>query len=135
MTDAARGSRCACRCIDGATSRCHPSATPNVSQARRILVVDDNEDAANTLAMILKLEGHEVDTAYSGAEALGRIEEYKPDVVLLDIGLPGLDGFAGGGAHPRAAEEPQCAPGRDYGIWHRKRIARARARRDSPVTW
>lgn len=58
-----------------------------------MLVVDDNEDAANTLAMILKLEGHEVDTAYSGAEALGRIEEFDPAVVLLDIGLPGLDGF------------------------------------------
>jgi CheY-like chemotaxis protein len=63
------------------------------AQARRILVVDDNEDAANTLAMILKLEGHEVDTAYSGAEAMGRIEEFDPAVVLLDIGLPGFDGF------------------------------------------
>jgi len=60
---------------------------------RRILVVDDNEDAANTLAMILKFEGHEVDTAYSGADALMQLEEFKPGVVLLDIGLPGLDGF------------------------------------------
>jgi len=61
--------------------------------ARRILVVDDNEDAANTLAMILKLEGHDVDTAYSGAEALGKLDGFKPGVVLLDIGLPGIDGF------------------------------------------
>jgi CheY-like chemotaxis protein/anti-sigma regulatory factor (Ser/Thr protein kinase) len=60
---------------------------------RRILVVDDNEDAANTLAMILKLEGHEVDTAFSGAEALGRLDDFEPAVVLLDIGLPGIDGF------------------------------------------
>ena len=60
---------------------------------RRILVVDDNEDAANTLAMILKLEGHEIDTAYSGAQALERVAEFTPDIVLLDIGLPGLDGL------------------------------------------
>jgi len=61
--------------------------------AQRILVVDDNEDAANTLAMILKMEGHEVDTAYSGTEALARLTEFEPAVVLLDIGLPGIDGF------------------------------------------
>jgi signal transduction histidine kinase len=61
--------------------------------SRRILVVDDNEDAANTLAMILKLEGHDVDTAYSGAEALGKLDGFRPGVVLLDIGLPGIDGF------------------------------------------
>jgi signal transduction histidine kinase len=59
----------------------------------RILVVDDNEDAANTLAMILKLEGHDLDTAYSGTEALGKLDTFMPGVVLLDIGLPGLDGF------------------------------------------
>jgi CheY-like chemotaxis protein len=51
------------------------------------------EDAANTLAMILKLEGHEIDTAYSGAQALERVDEFAPDIVLLDIGLPGLDGL------------------------------------------
>ena len=56
-------------------------------------MVDDNEDAANTLAMILKMEGHEVDTAYSGAQALERIDEFQPAVVLLDIGLPGIDGY------------------------------------------
>ncbi|HET7810925.1 MAG TPA: ATP-binding protein [Steroidobacteraceae bacterium] len=68
-----------------------PAAREVASQ--RILVVDDNEDAANTLAMILKMEGHEVDTAYSGAEALEHIADFSPRVVLLDIGLPGLDGF------------------------------------------
>jgi signal transduction histidine kinase len=66
---------------------------PTKSARRRILVVDDNEDAANTLAMILKLEGHEIDTAYSGAQALERVDEFAPDIVLLDIGLPGLDGL------------------------------------------
>jgi len=70
-----------------------PSASAEAGVARRVLVVDDNEDAANTLAMILKMEGHEVETAYSGAQALERIEEFRPAVVLLDIGLPGLDGY------------------------------------------
>jgi CheY-like chemotaxis protein len=70
-----------------------PAPAPRGSAARRILVVDDNEDAANTLAMILKLEGHLIAVVYSGAEALERVDEFKPDVVLLDIGLPGLDGL------------------------------------------
>ena len=74
------------------------NAAPNepavVSVAKhRVLIVDDNEDAANTLAMILRLEGHEIATAYSGAECLERVEEFQPNVVLLDIGLPELDGF------------------------------------------
>jgi len=70
-----------------------PAVAPTTSARRRILVVDDNEDAANTLAMILKLEGHEIDTAYSGAQALERVDEFMPDIVLLDIGLPELDGL------------------------------------------
>jgi signal transduction histidine kinase len=68
-----------------------PSDLPRVP--RRILIVDDNEDAANTMAMILKFEGHEVATAYSGVQALDCLDEFNPEVVLLDIGLPGLDGF------------------------------------------
>ena len=77
---------------DGAVDA-QPAATPQDGLSRRVLVVDDNEDAANTLAMILKMEGHEVDTAYSGAQALERVDEFQPAVVLLDIGLPGLDGY------------------------------------------
>ena len=73
------------------------SATPalpaQAARSRRILVVDDNEDAANTLAMILKMDGHEIETAYSGMEALERIERFAPAIVLLDIGLPIIDGF------------------------------------------
>jgi len=63
------------------------------SRARRVLVVDDNEDAANTLAMLLQLEGHEIRTAYSATEALELLRDYQPDVALLDIGLPELDGY------------------------------------------
>jgi CheY-like chemotaxis protein len=65
------------------------SRAPN----RRILVVDDNIDAAESLAMVLRLAGHEVRTAYSGPVALAEAQAGPPDVVLLDIGLPGMDGF------------------------------------------
>jgi len=60
---------------------------------RRVLIVDDNEDAANSLAMILKLGGHETASVYSAVEALQRAAVFRPDVVLLDIGLPGMDGY------------------------------------------
>jgi CheY-like chemotaxis protein/two-component sensor histidine kinase len=58
----------------------------------RILVVDDNKDAADTLAVLLRLMGHDVHTAHDGLEAVGAATVLQPDVVLLDIGLPKLDG-------------------------------------------
>jgi PAS domain S-box-containing protein len=60
---------------------------------RRILVVDDNRDAAESLAVLLRLLGHDVRTAYDGRLALETAAGYDPNVILLDIGLPGLDGF------------------------------------------
>src|SRR5215469_8707555 len=60
---------------------------------RRVLIVDDNEDSANSLAMVLELGGHETASVYSAAEALTRAVSFRPDVVLLDIGLPGMDGY------------------------------------------
>jgi signal transduction histidine kinase len=63
------------------------------SKARRILVTDDNRDAANSLAMLLKLSGHQVDTAYDGIEAVQKAEAHRPEVILLDIGLPGKNGY------------------------------------------
>lgn len=60
---------------------------------RRVLVVDDNEDAANMLGELLEDAGHEVRTAYSGMEALRIANIFLPDVVLLDIGLPDMDGY------------------------------------------
>jgi PAS domain S-box-containing protein len=60
---------------------------------RRILVVDDNADAANTLAYFLGMSGHEVRTAYSGPAALAAAQAYRPEVVLLDLGMPGMDGY------------------------------------------
>ena len=61
--------------------------------ARRILVVDDNLDSADCLAMCLKLEGHEVFVASDGATALEVVPDFRPDVVLSDIGMPGMDGY------------------------------------------
>jgi CheY-like chemotaxis protein len=60
---------------------------------RRILVVDDNRDAAESLQMLLELYGHEVRVAHDGEEALAAFAKERPEVVLLDIGLPRLDGF------------------------------------------
>lgn len=60
---------------------------------RRILVVDDNVDVADTTAAILGLSGHTMRTAHDGAEALVQAEDFQPEVVLLDIGLPLLDGY------------------------------------------
>ena len=60
---------------------------------RRILVVDDNRDAADSLGMLLRMMGNEVHTAYDGLEAVGAAAAFQPDVVLLDLGLPKLDGY------------------------------------------
>jgi PAS domain S-box-containing protein len=59
----------------------------------RVLVVDDNEDSAEILAKLLSLSGHEVWTAYTGPIALDAAIEHRPDLILLDIGLPGLNGY------------------------------------------
>lgn len=61
--------------------------------ARRILVVDDNVDSARTLARLLKMMGHETHTAHDGGEAVEAAEEHRPEVILLDIGLPVLNGY------------------------------------------
>lgn len=63
------------------------------SRTRRILVVDDNVDAANTLSMLLDLEGHHTATVHTATDALARLDSFQPDVVLLDIGLPDMDGY------------------------------------------
>ena len=63
------------------------------SRSNRILVVDDNVDAANSLAMLLLSEGHEVKAVYSGMQALDVLEVFAPDVVVLDIGMPSMSGY------------------------------------------
>jgi PAS domain S-box-containing protein len=60
---------------------------------RRVLVVEDNRDSAESLRELLRLDDHEVEVAHDGASALSRLDEFRADVVLLDIGLPRMDGF------------------------------------------
>jgi CheY-like chemotaxis protein len=86
----------------------HPPPQPTVSEptpvtARRILVVDDNRDSAESLAMLLKLTRNETHTAYDGLEAVEAAATFNPDVVLLDIGLPKLNGYE---ACRRIREQP-----------------------------
>ena len=66
---------------------------PVSSGSRRILVVDDNASAAEMLALLLQMDGYEVRVAHEGLAALQMARTYQPDVVLLDIGLPGMDGY------------------------------------------
>jgi CheY-like chemotaxis protein len=61
---------------------------------RRVLVADDNSDAAATLAMLLEMLGNEVRVAHDGEEAVSVAAEFHPDAILLDIGMPRLDGYA-----------------------------------------
>jgi signal transduction histidine kinase len=63
------------------------------ARQRRILIADDNRDSAETLAALLRMEGHEVTSVHDGPVALSVFSELKPDVVLLDIGMPGLTGY------------------------------------------
>jgi CheY-like chemotaxis protein len=64
-----------------------------VVPSRRILVADDNDDAAESLTLRLQLAGHDVRTARNGAEALAIAGEFKPEIVLLDLGMPKMDGY------------------------------------------
>jgi PAS domain S-box-containing protein len=66
---------------------------PAVAAGRRVLVVDDNRRAADSLAEILRLDGHDVETAYDGREALAAMERFRPQVALLDIGMPEVNGY------------------------------------------
>ena len=72
----------------------------------RVLVVDDNADVAESLALLLGLWGHEARVAYDGPAALRLAREHRPDVVLLDLGLPGLSGHA---VAQRLRQEPDLA--------------------------
>jgi CheY-like chemotaxis protein len=68
-------------------------SAPGKVDAKRILIVDDNVDAATSLALLLQLEGHMTRSVYGPDEALESLTSFDPQVVLLDIGLPGMDGY------------------------------------------
>jgi two-component system, OmpR family, response regulator len=69
-------------------------ANDGTAPARRVLLVDDSVDAAEALSMLLETLGHEVRTMHDGTSALAIVDEFRPEAVILDIGLPGMDGFA-----------------------------------------
>jgi CheY-like chemotaxis protein len=79
-----------------------PAITP-----RRLLIVDDNIEAAETLTMLLRMMGHEVLSAHSGQAALERAAELCPEVVLLDIGMPDMNGY-------EVARRLRALPGMDH---------------------
>ena len=86
-----------------------PGATPDAprpppTSPRRVLVIEDNADAAESLRLVLEMAGHQVDVARDGASGLERARELSPDVVLCDIGLPRMDGY-------RVAEAMRAEPG------------------------
>jgi PAS domain S-box-containing protein len=70
-----------------------PGAPPAPAGGRRVLVVEDNADAAESLRLMLQLDGHEVEVAATGEEGLARARAARPDVVICDIGLPGISGY------------------------------------------
>ena len=72
----------------------HDQSSAPSDASRRVLVVDDNIDAAECLAMLLQLQGHQVRLVHDGLAALAAVREFIPDAVLLDLGLPDIDGYA-----------------------------------------
>ncbi len=77
-----------------AKSRLHSDrGLSRTKQARTILVVDDNEVAAEALGQLLRLRGHMVELAFNGASAIRKVREFHPQVIILDIGLPDIDGY------------------------------------------
>jgi PAS domain S-box-containing protein len=68
-------------------------ADPTAAMRRRILVADDNLDAAESLATLLTMMGHEVRAAHDGAQAVEQAEQFRPDLILMDVGMPRLDGL------------------------------------------
>src|SRR5262245_57582361 len=71
----------------------HTEASLDPSRTRRILVVEDQAEVREGLAILLRLSGHEVDVTGDGPDALQRARSFRPDLVLLDLGLPGMDGY------------------------------------------
>jgi PAS domain S-box-containing protein len=72
----------------------HPPVKPECGASQRILVVEDNVDSAESLALVLREAGHEVEIAYDGPQALTVVPRFRPAVVLIDIGLPKMSGYA-----------------------------------------
>jgi PAS domain S-box-containing protein len=70
-----------------------PAPPPPNDRRRRVLIVEDSADARESLRLLLEMAGHEVDTCEDAADTLERVDVFQPDVALIDIGLPGMDGY------------------------------------------
>ncbi len=81
-------------CCDAPTEGYRAAVAASPVPARRILLIEDNIDAAVTLATALDLQGHTVEVAHCGADGLARAAVFRPDVVVCDLGLPDMDGYA-----------------------------------------
>jgi CheY-like chemotaxis protein/anti-sigma regulatory factor (Ser/Thr protein kinase) len=79
---------------DAGANRARAAINPPATNRRRVLIVDDNVDAAETLQMVVSTMGHEAETVHDGRAALDAARKQRPDIVLLDISMPGMDGFA-----------------------------------------
>lgn len=95
-------------------------ANAQTSNKPRVLIVDDNRDGADSLAMLLELENYEVATAYDGAEGVERAQRFRPALVLMDLDMPVLDGITAASALSRdrrrtvlVALSARCAPDRE----------------------
>jgi PAS domain S-box-containing protein len=71
-----------------------PAFAVRPGKRRKVLVIEDNPDAADSLRILLELEGHAVEVAYNGRDGIEKARKSRPDVVFCDIGLPGMDGYA-----------------------------------------
>ena len=81
--------------LDVTAARIVPASSGRgvAAEPRRVLVIEDNEDAANSLREVLELDEHVVEVAYTGREGIEKAHAFHPDVVLCDIGLPEMDGY------------------------------------------
>ena len=84
-----------------------PTVEDNSSEPTRVLVVDDNADSADTLARLLRMAGHKVQVAYDGPTGLDLARTFQPEVLMLDIGLPGMDGYT---VAQRVRQLDSCKP-------------------------
>ncbi|MGH8289959.1 MAG: hybrid sensor histidine kinase/response regulator [Steroidobacteraceae bacterium] len=80
------------RMLNKAPERC-AGVIPEATVCRRVLIADDNRDAADSLATLLRMEGHDVAVVHDGRQAVAMIESFRPEVALLDIGMPELNGY------------------------------------------
>jgi CheY-like chemotaxis protein len=82
-----------------------PAVSTAPAARKRILIADDNRDAADSLSLLLEMHGHEVEVAYDGEDALVRYAAFRPDVALLDVGMPGRSGIEVASHIRREAED------------------------------